>query len=349
MAETVTATEIDATSALGKMVAGFDQTPEPAANLAEATETVTETPTTEVETPVIKLDATKEVEQGKEFEQFAELFEEPKTTTTPETKTTPETPAALNPEEKYKAELEKAKEYDTITSIPAVKALTEFFKAGKTDLNEFIKEAGIENVDKKSSVEIFEQSLKDAGYADDIIASEVEEFKDLSVVKQDMHVKPIREQMKKSQEEKLRNFTAGVPQVDTAEATRFETVKQTTLTNLNKSVSDLKGKKYDGVLEITEDMIPHIIEEAKQYSKPVFEDGKVVGYDLKTGIKAAINTLYDKQIKKALITQTQTDAFIEWHRKRTRPDTNENSTQAPAVGDGVKDAMNEFIKKAQGG
>lgn len=351
MAETVTATEIDASSAIGKLVASFEQTPEtPAANLAEAvTETKTEAPIekVDVETPVIKLEETKKVEQEKEFEPFTELFEEPKTPT--ETKLVEVKTENLNPEEKYKAELEKAKEYDTITSIPAVKALTEFFKSGKTDLNEFIKEAGIENVDKKSSVEIFEQSLKDAGYAEDVIASEVEEFKDLSVVKQDMHVKPIREQMKKAQEEKLRNFTAGVPQVDTAEVQRFETVKQTTLTNLNKSVNDLKGKKYDGVLEITEEMIPHIIEEAKQYSKPVFEDGKVVGYDLKTGIKAAINTLYDKQIKKALITQTQTEAFMEWYRKRTRPDTNENSTQAPAVGDGVKEAMTEFIKKAQGG
>lgn len=357
MAETVTATEIDASSAIGKLVASFEQTPEaPAANLAEAvTETKTEAPIekVDVETPVIKLEETKKVEQEKEFEPFTELFEEPKTTT--ETKVAEVKTENLNPEEKYKAELEKAKEYDEVMSNPLLKVVTELVKSGKTNLLEIAKEIGFEDIDGKSAREIYESGLKAEGYNDEAVAEAMEEFDGLKIVAQDKLAKPYRSELKQKQHERLKTYTApnakdpATMQAEQAEIARFETVKQTTLTNLNKSVNDLKGKKYDGVLEITEEMIPHIIEEAKQYSKPVFEDGKVVGYDLKTGIKAAINTLYDKQIKKALITQTQTEAFMEWYRKRTRPDTNENSTQAPAVGDGVKEAMTEFIKKAQGG
>lgn len=292
-----------------------------------------------------------------EFEALATFLDEKEETVkTTETEKTKEVVAGekKTTETDYTEYINKAKEYDETMSIPLIKAVADLVKSGKTDLLEIANEIGFQNVDKIPAREVYETGLKAEGYSEDAIAEAMDEFDGLKLIAQDKLAKPYRAELKQKQDEKLKNLTSGLPQIakEQQEAQRIEQervakVTSTASEELQNKVNALKGKKYEGLLNITEEMIPQIMKVAGTLSTPVYDDNgtKIIGYDLETGIEAAILKLHKKSIIKAALTTGGTEAFLKFYKARVNPKSNEHSTAAPVVERGIKDAVNDILKQ----
>lgn len=303
----------------------------------------------ELETKVVKLEATKEVEANNEFEALSAYLDEDKPAETSEV-LIGDGKVVTKEEKDYSEYINKAKEYDEAMSIPLAKAVVEMIKSGKTDLNEIAAELGFENLDKKSSRDVYEAGLKAEGYDEQTIETEMNDFDNLdNKVKQDRLAKPYRDVQKTAQAEKLKNFTSGLPQANKAEQERVAVVNTTATKELEMKVNALKGKKYEGLLTITEDMIPQIMKVASQYATPIFDDNnKITGYDLEGGIEAAVLKLNKKSIIKAALTTGGTEGFLKFYKARVSPKSNEHSTTAPVMERDIKDDLAEVIKQRTG-
>lgn len=332
---------------------------EPVQSLATDIEAAKEDKTeavTKVETTA-KVEDAKKDDTNSEFEALASFLdekeEEVKTTATEKVK---EVVAGekKTTETDYTEYINKAKEYDETMSIPLVKAFADLVKSGVTNPNEILAKIGYEDVKKVPARQIMEESLKAEGYAQTDIDNELEEFDTLSPIKQNLAVKGLREQREKAQEEKIKTLTSGLPQIakEQQEAQRIETeriakVTSTASEELQNKVNALKGKKYEGLLNITEEMLPQIMKVAGTLSTPVYDENgtKIIGYDLETGIEAAILKLHKKSIIKAALTTGGTEAFLKFYKARVNPNSNEHSSAAPVVERGIKDAVNDILKQ----
>lgn len=313
------------------------------------------TETAKTTEPVVA--STKTEEANDEFNELSTFFDEEKEVAkTTETEKTKEVVAQekKTTETDYTEYINKAKDYDETMSIPIVKAFADLVKSGVTNPNEILAKIGYEDVKKVPARQLMEDSLKAEGYDETDIQNEMEEFETLSPIKQNLAVKGLREQREKAQEEKIKSLTAGLPQIakEQQEAQRIEQervakVTTTASEELQNKVNALKGKKYEGLLNITEEMLPQIMKVAGTLSTPVYDETstKIIGYDLETGIEAAIFKLHKKSLLKSALTTGGTKAFLEWHKKRSNSNSNEHSTSAPVVERGIKDAVNDILKQ----
>ncbi len=218
-------------------------------------------------------------------------------------------------EEKYKPYKEKATEYDAVMSNPVAKAFIEFIKSGKSDPNEFAKEAGFINIDAMTPEQILEMDFKNEGLTEEEISQEMESFQEKSPYEKKKRVNEIKSGLVHKRDEKLKAFTAGSEDRQKL----YQLAVKDGMSQLNEVIPKMEGKKYEGML-ITSDMANSI----KQYviSKPeiIFdEQGRVIGFDIKESISNAVSKLYRDEWKRSLVELGKTLGADKALTARIRP------------------------------
>jgi len=244
-------------------------------------------------------------------------------------------------EEKYKPYISKAKEYEEVLNDPLTKALIEFRKSGKSDLNEFAKEVGFVNVEAMSDVDIITAECRREGLTDEQIESELESFNSMSELQKKKHIKSVKNEMIQERDEKLKSFTAGNEQARKvyAEAAR---VGKAQLEDLMPKMTD---KKYEGLL-ITPEMAKSIEQYVIERPEPIYKDGQFVGFDIKTSIDNAVTKLYKNEWKKSLIELGRTLGADKALSARIRPNRKEaTSAVVPLKQTSEKDIFESSSQK----
>jgi hypothetical protein len=237
----------------------------------------------------------------------------------------------------------KATEYEQLLADPFFKAFVDYRKNGGTDIATFAKNIIGEDVSKLSDVDLYKRDLQSIGdISPEDIDEEIESFNLKSKIEQKRITNPIREQLKKQQEEAVKNFSVAPNQ-------NIEIRKQAAQVaakELDTSVQALIGSKYNA-LYITPEMgenIKNFVNNQSATSK--YDDkGNFVGFDIADSIETAIFKLYKKNLQKATYALGKTQGMAEVLKERQRPNDNNTSLSntIPASQMSVKEAAKQIV------
>lgn len=244
-------------------------------------------------------------------------------------------------DEKINPYVAKAKEYESLLQDPFFKAFTEFRKGGGEDIRSFAKNIAGRDVDSLSPEDVYREDIKLLGITEEQIADEMDRFDLLSPVEKLRLTNPIKQALKKQQEESVKSFSMPVNK----NAERQALAAQTAVPELNDTIVNMVGKKYSA-LTITPEMGEEIKGYVMSHTEQKFDnEGNFTGYDIKESIDTAVFKLYKKKLLKATAEAAAANAIDEAYRSRQRPsrvDEPGGGTPAPArsISDAVRGVTN---------
>lgn len=220
---------------------------------------------------------------------------------------------------------EKATAYDEIEKDPLSKAFIEFRKKGGSDINQFVKELGIVDVERMTPEQIFEADTKSLGLSEDGLAEEMERFNSLSEAQKLRETNPIKKQMIQDRDEKIKTFSAGVNKEAQAQEAFMNEAASVGKKVLGETLSKMEGKKYKGLL-ITSEMANEIKDYVSNNTVPKIENGKFTGYDIEKSVRMAVLDKYEKQLLMANHQMGKTFGMDKALKLRLRPNRVESGT-----------------------
>lgn len=237
------------------------------------------------------------------------------------------------PEDKskdYEAEISsyksKIREYEDSFNDEYVKAIVEFRKSGGTDLNELNAKLGIVDTNKVTIEDFYKAKAESQGLKGEDLIEAVEEaiekYRTLPKIDQAEILNNFKDNLKKNTEEKLKSFSVNAQMQRSTQ----EKLQTSAMTEMKTQVGELVGKKWRGLL-IDEKMSKEILQSAPDYSLPIVENGKVVGYDTKHGVEMAIYAKFNKKLLKAQYDLAKSSAYDKLIEERNRPSENMTSNQ----------------------
>lgn len=244
-------------------------------------------------------------------------------------------------DEKSNPYVSKAKEFDKLSSDPFFKSFLEFRKNGGENIKDFAKNLIGVDYDAMSPEEIYRKDIELLGVTQEAIDEEMEMFDNLSPIEKLRKTNPIKNALKKQQEESIKPISMPVNE----NAQRRAQAAQTAIPELNDTVSDMVGKKYSA-LTITPEMGEEITKYVMSRTHEKFDsNGDFIGYDIKESIDAAVYKLYKNKMFKAIADASAARAKDEAYKERQRPNNvNEPSGGAPRptrdLGDALKGITN---------
>jgi hypothetical protein len=248
------------------------------------------------------------------------------------------------------APTQKESEYDVMISDPLVKAIVEWRKAGGSNPKEFVDQLGL-NSQPLTMRDHFEQDAISLGLEGDDLEEAVEEamsnYESLPIIERRKKELEYKSKESQSMEERLKSFTVG--QGEHQES--IKKIQDEASSTLLKSVGDLKGTKFKGML-IDEPMAQTIEKDAPMFTPAIFdEQGNLVGYDVERGITAAIAVNYLPKLLRETYMLGKTAAGTQFAKERHRPNADPNGGSASAaIGkeEALDSALTNFAKKFSG-
>jgi hypothetical protein len=235
-----------------------------------------------------------------------------------------ETKAEQRSEKKQEIDPEikkKLTEYESTFSDPMIKAVAEWRKNGGSDINDFIKEAGLVDANKLTIKELYTAQAKALGFDGDELLDAVDEkvasFENLPRLDQKNIEKELRAKAKLEQDERLKSFTT----VSSASNEEYNTITQNASKQLEARIAEMTNKKWRGFL-ITDELSKSIQELAPNYAMPVFDEStnKIIGYNIDDAVEFAVWKAADngRKILKANYEMGETSGFEKAMKDRTR-------------------------------
>lgn len=268
----------------------------------------------------------------------------------------PETPAVVIPDDI----LQKAEKYEQLTSSEVFKLVDAFAASGEKNINKFVSQIAGDDISGKTFEEIYEMNLLSLGVSDESRQRLLEKFADKDIEDQELEIIPIKQKMNAERDEKISKFlstyqsVAGTKQennIDPQEAARVDALVKQGIQDTEALVSDLVGKKWNGLLFVTPEMAEEIKQNILIDPCPIVKDGKVVGYDLKTATRVAIakNEKYFKTLLKTGSEISRTQGWDEFVEKRNKPSKENTATPQTPVQKTKSQSIKEGSEKAFGG
>jgi hypothetical protein len=258
----------------------------------------------------------------------------------------PAPPALVEPEDVSQKYKELSSQYNQVVSDPLVDAYLKWKSAGGSDVRDFFDKTGI-STKEKSIREYITDEAQALGLTGDELVAAVEEKMS------DFEGKPKIDQRKILSEYKSKDSAQSGQLLSrfSEQAGLVAKERQAAIDNsaaqLQKRVSELKEFKS---LPIDEQMAKTILEQAPYFSPEMKdENGKVVGYDVETGITMAMYANFGNKVLRSIYMKGYTEGQAKLYSERNRPDPAPGGGGGPAPvaskKEAIKQAVDEYRKQ----
>lgn len=250
------------------------------------------------------------------------------------------------PKEVKTEEVKAPSEYDQLFENPLVKAAAEYVKNGGNDVEDFVKQLGIQDVKSITPEQFFMEDIINLGVPEErreaVLAQKMDSFNELTEYDQMREMKKFRDRKAEAQTEKLKKFSA----VKGEEYTRVQQLKESTLKTLESETVKLKGTRYRGVVPIEESMVEQILKDAAFYSTEKYDgSGKLVGYDTEKGLRIAqflnLGKKAFEETFEAGVAEGQTKTLNERNRPADDSSPVQGTVQKPNIGEDLIQKLRE--------
>lgn len=245
---------------------------------------------------------------------------------------------------------QKELEYDSLLEDNFVKAVVEWRKNGGNNPKEFFDSLGF-NEKPKTMREYFQADAMALGLEGEELEEAVDEamdnFESLPMIERRRKELEYKNKDSQSVNERLQTFMA--QQGKNAEI--VTNIQNKATEDLSKSISELSGKKFKGLL-IDEPMAKTIERDAPMFSPAIVdEQGNLKGYDIERGVRAAIFVNYGDKLLKETFMLGKVSASTQYAKERHRPNPDPNGGNAFAASganEALDTALGKFAKKFGG-
>ena len=241
----------------------------------------------------------------------------------------------------------KLAEYESTFNDPMIKAIAEWRKTGASDINEFIKSAGLVSANNLSMEDLYTNEARNLGFDGeellDVVEEKMSSFQSLPKLDQKKIEKELRQKALANQDERLKSFTIESG-VNSEEINRVNTVA---IQSIEGKVSKLANTNFKGLL-ITDELSKTIKETAPLYALPIYnESNKIVGYNTDEAIEIAIWKAADngRKILKANYEMGETAGFDRAMAERTRVSSNHTSTTITPSSQGSRSSLDSAVEQ----
>lgn len=270
-----------------------------------------------------------------------------------------ENPAAKEKSNEEIAALKSKVEF--FENDPMLSVIADWRKNGGEDLSEFIKEAGMVNVNKLSVEDLYRQKGKQHELSgedlDEYVSTAVEKFGALNKVEKIEAEKNLKKEIGSTINERAKNLVNKVSQKNYEQIRTVQALQNSAMEELQtkaETLHELNGEIFkpykEAGLVIDEKLKQAILNDAPNYAHEVIDkQGNLLGYNVDEGLRIATLIHGEKTIMRNLYTKAWTAAAEHFAKERTRVSDNPTS-QSPVAQkpDLVAEARKNFNKQMLG-
>jgi hypothetical protein len=234
----------------------------------------------------------------------------------------------------------KAEAYDRVLSNPVAKTVVDALEAG-VPFDEITKNINGINYDKMSEEDIYKIQLNKLGITDQAeLEEELALFNEKRKVEKLSIINPIKAELKKEQDEKLKTFTNPYK----AQSDKHTNMITKGQEQLSEKIKNMTGKKYLGLLLIEPEMAKKIQDDVTEHA---FYNSDKSGFDIERSVRVAVVDRYLKPLLKASNEMYKSIGYDEALSQRQRPSRNDTvNATAPLSEENIGDLIKK--RAAQG-
>lgn len=252
-----------------------------------------------------------------------------------------------SPDEKKdeKHEQKEPSEFEKFKGDPLNALYLEFRESGEDDFKAFLEKGGIDfstpTVESLIRTELAAEGLK-GDKLDAAVERRVSAYEDLTEGEQEIEMNKLNKVYSSKRTGKLIEHAQQIQ----SEKARIGSIQEKAIGDLEAGLNQFVGKKYMNLVSIPVADREEIKQVAKNFAMPIIENGKIVGYDVKSAIDLAITHKYGKQAIKEAKKSAYVEAYKEIMKEKKNISQGETKTQQAKTSELTKE---EALRKLRQG